>query len=212
MPRPYAPPPILDPSVQPFTIGEAEKRAIARALKLERLPSEIDGAIAAAIANYKATATGSRDTTVGNTLVALRELEKTGHSYKKAVARLADDRSGIDYVSHSALQHLAKVVLESQPGAKEALASAAHERIKELEQHMRVEPATESLRHFCGWLRVIYNAATPHLSRSITTDEAWRNCRSFAMEVFGAAGIEHPDFGAHPERLTEYLETDVSPA
>jgi hypothetical protein len=212
MPRPYAPPPILDPSVQPFTIGEAEKREIARALKLERLPSEIDGVIATAIANYKATAAGSVDTTVGNTLVALRELEKTGHSYRKAVARLADDRTGVDYVTHNALQPLAKAVLESQPGATEALASAARERIKELGQHLRVEPATESLRHFCGWLRVIFNAATPHLRQSITTDEAWRNCRSFAMEVFSAAGIEHPDFVAHPERLTEYLGTDVSPA
>jgi hypothetical protein len=50
MPRPY---PI--PTVQPFTVGEAEKREIARVLKLERLPPEIDGAIAAAIAVYKAT-------------------------------------------------------------------------------------------------------------------------------------------------------------
>jgi hypothetical protein len=200
------------PTVQPFTIGEAEKRAIARALKLERLPPQIDGAIASAIANYKATATGSSDTTVGNTLAALHELEKEGNAYKKAVARLADDRSGVDYVTHSALQSLAKAVLETQLGSKEALARAARERIRELGQHKRVEPATESLRQFCGQLRLIFNAATPHLRQTIATDEAWRNCRRFAMEVFSAAWIEHADFVAHPERLTEYLGTDVSPA
>jgi hypothetical protein len=30
------------------------------------------------------------------------------------------------------------------------------------------------------------------------------------MEVFTIAGIDHADFEAHPERLTEYLGTDVS--
>lgn len=211
MPRPYPPTRIPIPTVQPFTIGEAEKREIARTLKLERLPPEIDGAIAAAIAIYKATATGSSDTTVGNTLAALRELEKAGTRYKKAVALLADDRSGVDYVTHNAVQPLVKAVLESQPGSKELLTRAARERIKELEQHKRVESATESLRHFCGWLRVIFNAATSHLRQAITIDEAWHNCRRFAMEVFIAEGIDHADFVAHPERLTEYLGTDVSP-
>lgn len=127
------------------------------------------------------------------------------------MARLFDDRSGVDYVTHSALQPLASAVLENRPSTKKALAHAARKRIEELEQHKRVEPATESLRHFCGWLRIIFNEATPHLRQSITVDEAWRNCRSFALEVFSVAGIEHADFVAHPERLTEYLGTNVSP-
>lgn len=69
--------------MQPFTIGEAEKGEIARTLKLERPPSEIDGAIAHVIAVYKATATGSSDTTIGNTLAALRELEGTEKNTKE---------------------------------------------------------------------------------------------------------------------------------
>jgi hypothetical protein len=60
-------------------------------------------------------------------------------------------------------------------------------------------------------LRVIFNVATPQFRQSITIDEAWHYCRRFAMEVFITAGIDHADFVAHPERLTEYLGTDVSP-
>jgi hypothetical protein len=41
-------------------------------------------------------------------------------------------------------------------------------------------------------------------------DESWRQCRRFAVEVFTITGIDHADFEAHPERLTEYLRTDVS--
>jgi hypothetical protein len=39
---------------------------------------------------------------------------------------------------------------------------------------------------------------------------SWDNCKCFAKAVFIAAGIETPDFGAHPEVLLEYLGTDVS--
>jgi hypothetical protein len=178
---------------------------------MARLTPEINGALSAAISAYKATATGSRDTTVKNILAALRELEKKEKTYIKAVARLAVDDSGVDSVTHAIMQPLAKAALESQPGAKEALIEAARERIAELQQHKRVEPTTESLRQFCGWLRVIFNAATPHLRQSITVEEAWHYCRCFALEVLTVAEIEHADFVAHPERLTEYLGTDVSP-
>jgi hypothetical protein len=43
-----------------------------------------------------------------------------------------------------------------------------------------------------------------------TPDKTWQSCRRFALEVLTAAEIEHADFLAHPERLTEYLGTDVS--
>jgi hypothetical protein len=29
------------------------------------------------------------------------------------------------------------------------------------------------------------------------------------LQVFAVAGIDHADFDAHPERLTEYLGTEV---
>jgi hypothetical protein len=165
----------------------------------------IEGAITA----YKATEAGSPDTTVANTLVALDELNKSGRGYQKAVARLADDRSGVDYTTHYALQDLAKAVVRQEQGARAALNQAASARAEQLRQHKRVNTATESLRFFCGVLRLIFNNAASSTVRG-TLDQSWHSCRRFALEVFTTAGIEHADFVAHPERLTEYLGTDVT--
>ena len=200
MPRPLPPPLVTLPIMLPFDIGDKEKNDIARSLGLKSLPSLVADAIAAAIANYKATEVGSPDTTIGNTLAALAELTRKDRAYEKAVARLADDRSAVDDITLKTLQPLARATLAGQSGARAAFARAAHARAKELSVHKRVNPRTESLRLFCGWLRVIFNGATDHLKGRVTPDEAWHQCRQFALEVFTVAGIDHADFTAHPER------------
>jgi hypothetical protein len=208
MPRPYPPPAVHARTARPFTVGEAEKGDIARILGLERLPPNVEHGIADAIAAYNATAAGSADTTVANTLAALSEIGKNGRRYRRAVERLADDRSGVDYTTLAAVQPLAKAVLANCPGAREALAQAAGARAEVLHKHKRVDPRKESLRFFCGILRLIFNDAAAPVLRS-TVDDGW-HCRQFAMEVFAIAGIDHANFDAHPERLTEYLGTDVT--
>jgi hypothetical protein len=126
------------------------------------------------------------------------------------VERLADDRCGVDYTTLKALQPFAKAVLANYPGARDALAGAAKARADTLRGHNRVIPPTESLRFFCGRLRVIFNEASAHLKGKITVEQAWQRCQQFAMEVFAIAGIDHANFDAHPERLREYLGTDIT--
>jgi hypothetical protein len=209
MPRPYPPSPMVPPVVRPFSLTDAQKRDIARVLGLVSLPQQITDMICEATAAHKATEVGSPDTTIGSALAELHELTKTGRPYDQAVARLSDDRSGVDYTTHGVLQPLAKAVQSGEPSAREALAAAASARAAELHAHKRVLPPTESLRFFCGVLREIFkHAAAPTLASSI--DEAWHHCRQFALEVFTAAAIDHADFDAHPERLTEYLGTDIT--
>ena len=208
MPRPYPPAPSPPLAVSLFPLGEQEKRDLAKVLGLENLPQLVADEIAHAIACYKATQTGSPDTTIGNTIAALDELKKKGRAYKRAVARLADDRSAVDYTTHSVIQPLAKAVVQNACGAKEVLWHAASVRIDELREHERVETTTESLRLFCGFLRIIFNkASAPELR--LNNLEGWRHCRQFALEVFTIADIDHADFDAHPERLTKYLGTDM---
>lgn len=209
MPRPYPPPPLSPPVVQPFRLGDSEKRDLAGTLGLKGLPDQTADMIEGAVAAYKATETGSPDTTVANTLAALDELKKGGRSYEKAVARLGHDCSGVDYTTHHALQDLAKAVARHEVGAREALNQAASARAEQLRHHVRVNTETESLRFFCGVLRLIFNNAASSTVRG-TLDQSWYSCRRFALEVFTAAGIEHADFIAHPERLTEYLGTDMT--
>ena len=68
MPRPNPPPPVAIPAVLPFNLDDYQRRDLAKVLGLKTLPPLVSEAIAAAIANYKATEGGSLDTTVGNTL------------------------------------------------------------------------------------------------------------------------------------------------
>jgi hypothetical protein len=142
-------------------------------------------------------------------LAELRELKKAGRAYDRAVTRLADNRSGVDYTTHSIVQPLARAVLAGEQGSREKLSQAADLRAAELRQHPRVHTAKEPLRLFCGFLREIFiRAASPELKPPL--GDGWHHCRQFAMEVFAVAGVEHADFDAHPGRLTEYLGTDVS--
>jgi hypothetical protein len=195
MPRPNRPASLLAPKVPPFVLGDSEAKDIARVLGLQRLSPEIAGSIAETIAAYKATETGSVETTVGNTVAALNELNKKGRRYEQAVARIADERSGIDYMTWEILQPLARAVRENMLGAREALAQAACLRVEELRRHKRVDPKTEALRFFCGVIRLLFNVASAPTLRN-TSDEGWYHCRRFAMEVFAVAGICTPSPGA----------------
>jgi hypothetical protein len=183
------------------------KNAISRVLGLKNLSPLLAGAIAEAIACYKTTEAGSPDTTVGNTLAELEELTKRGRAFDRAVLRLSDDRSGVDYTTHSIMQPLAIAVLAGEPWSRERLADAADARAAQLRQHPRVQTAKEPLRLFCSVLRQIFNcSAAPEFKAPL--GDGWYHCRQFAMEVFIVAGIDSADFGAHPGWLTEYLGTE----
>jgi hypothetical protein len=150
--------------VLPFSLDDQQQRHLAKLLGLMTLPVIAAGAIAAAIACYKATEAGSPDTTVGNILAELGELKKVGRAYDGAVRRLANERSGVDYTTHRILQPLATAVLAGQLGARETLSQAAELRAAELRQHPRVQTSKEPLRHFCGVLREIFHrVAAPEL-------------------------------------------------
>jgi hypothetical protein len=208
MPRPNPPPPLPIPTVLPFSLDDHQQRDLAKVLGLKSLSPLVSGAIAEAIGCYKATEAGAPDTTVGNILAELGELKKAGRASDRAVARLADDHSGVDYTTHSIVQSLAKAVLAGEQGAREKLAQAADLRTAELRQHPRVQTIKEPLRLFCGFLREIFiRAAAPELKPP--RGDGWHHCRQFAMEVFTIAGIDHADFDAHPERLTAYLGAEI---
>jgi hypothetical protein len=76
MPRPNPPPPAMKPSLLPFNLGDQQQRCLAKVLGHRTLPALAAGAIAEAIACYKATETGSPDTTVGKHPRGTRRVEK----------------------------------------------------------------------------------------------------------------------------------------
>jgi hypothetical protein len=205
MPRPYPPLLLRKPTVDTFVLDSVDQQGLARTLGLPRLPPKVAAEIGYAIACYKVTQDGSRDTTKGNTLAALDELIRRGRSYMKAVSRFASDLSGVDDTTLSRLQPLARAVLGGDLRARETLAQAARARAAEVRNHPHVVPKAEVLRFFCGVLRVIFDAAA-----SPTVDRTWHNCGLFVLEVLSTAGIEHANFHAHPGRLRKYLATDVT--
>jgi hypothetical protein len=211
MPRPYLPRLISRPKVaDSFHLDAPAIRNIGKILGLKKLPKCTVESIDWAVNCYRATISGSASTTVANTLLALQQLEKRGRAREDAINLFADNRAAVDYTTHDIMQPLAKAVLEGRSGSNEALAQAARNRAIELADHPRVVTATEPLRLFCGVLRAIFNHSTAHLKGEITQEEDWHRCRRFAIKIFTVAGIDHANFNAHPERLTEYLATDVT--
>jgi hypothetical protein len=186
------------------------RRDIGQTLALKKLPKHTAEVIEWAVNCCHTTKSGSTSTTVANTLLALRNLEKRGRAREEALALLADDHAGVDYTTLNALQSLAKATLEGRSRANEALIEAARKRAAELADHPRVTIAREPMRYFCGVLRTIFDSSSANLKGKITQKEAWRRCRQFALAILTAASIDHADFDAHPERLIEYLGTDVS--
>ena len=205
MPRSYPPPLQSTPQVKAFELSQIDRQRLARPLDQQTLSPQVTAAISHAIAVYKATRHGAHDTTKGTTLAALAQVTKPGREYEKAVSRLADDRSGVDYSTLEVVKPLAMAVLAGDVGAKQALAEAAAIRAAALREIPRVAPRAEALRFFCGVLKLIFDNAA-----ATTVERTWANCGKFALEVFGISGIETADFEAHPERLTKYLRTDVS--
>ena len=193
-----------------FRLDGAANKVIARLLDFRELDHQTVESINRVVNCYPATQSGSASTTVANTRFTLSQLKKRGRAREESLKLLADDRAAVDYTTHDLLQPLAKDVLNGRAGAGEALARAAQERADELTLHPRVSASTEIMRLFCGELRQIFNDCTPHLRSRITPEETGHRCRRFALEVFSAADITHADFDAHPERLTDYLGTDVS--
>jgi hypothetical protein len=211
MPRPYLPRLVPRPKVvDSFCLATSEKKSIGKVLGLAKLPRRSVESINWAVNCYRATTSGSPSTTVANMLLALRQLEKHGRAREESLALFANDRAAVDYTTHKIVQPLAKAVLEGRPGSNEVLAQAARNSAEELAVHPRVATSIEPMRLFCGFLRLIFNESTAHLKDQIREEEAWRRCRQFALAIFTAAGIDHADFVSHPDRLTEYLGTDVS--
>jgi hypothetical protein len=140
----------------------------------------------------------------------LGQLRKEGRGRQEALDLLANDRAAVDYTTLNKIQHLAKAVQAGEPGADDKLLAAAREREAELRQHPRVLPASEPLRIFCGVLREIFKVAVGYLKHPIPPGRAWPLCRRFALAVFEAVGIQRDHFLTHPDRLTEFLQTDVT--
>jgi hypothetical protein len=211
MPRAKLPLLVSPPRVaDTFHLDETAKKCICKTLSSRRLQDSTVEAIEVAVNCHRAIASGSASTTVANTVLALRNFERLGRPRQVSLALLADDRAGVDYTTHNALGPLVKSVSDGHTGQNDVLAKAVLKRAAELAVHPRVTTSMEPLRLFCGVLRVIFNGCTAHLKDRISPKEAWRRCRRFAIEIFTAADIAHADFDAHPERLTEYLQTDVS--
>src|SRR5262249_15558830 len=210
MPRPYLPHLIALPKVaNSFHLDAAAEKQISKALGLKKLTKRTVVWIEQAVNCYCATSSGYKSATVASTLLALRQLEKPGRNRDDALELFANDRAAVDYTTLNLIQPLAKAVLDGRPNANNALKQAAGNRAVELTVHPRISTSNEPMRQFSGILRLIFNASSRHLQRTITQEELWHRCRRFALEIFAAARIDHAEFDCHPDRLTKYLGTEI---
>jgi hypothetical protein len=154
-----------------------------------------------AIALYRASLQ-VHGTTKGAVKVAVQDLQMARRKLLDALTPFTDPVSWVDIETFSALNPIAKQCLRALRRL-ELVAKA------QVERHAgrRVYPETECLWQFCGTLRLFFHRfADPALTKS---PDATKHLRRFAFAVFEAAGIDHADYDAHPERLDEMLRTDA---
>jgi hypothetical protein len=203
MPRPVTPARLGLPDVQQFIqpLEKSNRSDLARALGLREMSDNAAATLQEAIAMYRASLQ-VHGTTIGNVKAAVQDLQMAGRKLLDALTPFTDPISWVDIETFSAMNPIAKQCL----GVLRRLELVANAQV---EQHAgrRVYPASECLCQFCGTLRLFFHRfADPALIRS---PDATKHLRRFALAVFEAVGIDHADFGAHPERLDEMLRTDA---
>jgi len=204
VPKSLPPVPIGSIAVDSFAVKlNAHAQAeIARTLGLAVLPCDVRSMLEDAIRTYRASASAAKGATRAAVIAAIDEAQRTGKRFANALIQFTNERSAVDEETFDALNPRARECLAALERFH-SNADAARERVREWP---RINPLQEQLRHFCGWLRLIYCHATPNHAHDSNMQA---KMRKFALAVFVAMGLDHADFEAHPERLDELLATDI---
>ncbi len=217
MPRPVPPPAdlrveLVEPSSADRAAAKIDaqgRKRLADTLRLPQLSDSHTNVIEHVIATYRRQRLGNADTTIGNTLAAIRELIKaieraitTRHpreqtKAQKLMDKIRSDRSGLDYQ--------ARMRLLSCGETPERVLAEARALETDYRSHPRIESAREPLRQFCGILSLVFD----HIEAPNAEDAQDRKLRRrrFALAVLDLADIVTQNFVAHPERLDELLAT-----
>ncbi len=205
MPRPQFPKRVPTPKRRPFNLSAESWQEIGATIGVGKLSVEdaakVRASIEGSISCFQATEAGSATTTVANTRLVLKCICGVGRARRQAIEVLADERAGVDDVTHDRLHELARKVLAGDQDKDEALIAAARLRLAELDEAPRVEPQRESLRYFCASLRGAYEFATNSLAGSDRP-----RYRRFARAVLATVnGDLLGNFLAHPDRLDDLI-------
>lgn len=186
-------PPSLPPQPStaiPLALDDRDQRRLAEALGLETLTGGPLQMISTALSIFKKARAAI---TLGVTKAAIEELEPGKHG---------DD---VDQETLARLRPFALAALNGGEAERQALIATVCQRAAELQDHLDTDPHVEALHYFCGIARLIFSAYTvPTMVRSL------HNCRRFVLEMLAIAGVDCADFDASPDRLDQYLRTDMS--
>jgi hypothetical protein len=202
MPRPVLSARFELPDYRQF-IEPLEESCQLELARFANLSKEATETLQVVIAVYRAS-TQVHNTTKGKVKAAVRAVQKAERNYLTALRPFINENSWIDNETFEALNRPAKKCAAAVERFNSAV-SAQTERLG----GRRVYPATERLSAFCGTLRLFFQRyAAPAL---VTSPQATKHLRNFALAVLNACGIEDLDYIVHPERLDEMLRTDVLP-
>jgi hypothetical protein len=125
---------------------------------------------------------------------------------REAAEAFADHRFGMDARAHAEVQPWATLWLAGVPEAEVPLREAAAKWLGVIARLKRIDPRTEALRAFCGYLWPAFRmVVSDYVLQRLPLHKAWLRCRRFVLAVFDEAGIEAGHLRLHSERLLEYL-------
>lgn len=178
---------------------EVINRIVLEYASLKRLPAPTPGTAIAFL----------REVSGGVKRVARRPSPDRLANAHKQLKKLLHPGNSLDPETQNVLLPVAKTLLSAEKAsfqdAARALLVTIDDRIKQLRQHPRVNPANQPLRYMCALLRYAFlmfkaPAVPPQKTR----------LRAFVFAVFSAFEIGGADsFTNHPARLDDHLLSDL---
>jgi hypothetical protein len=192
-PRPQVFQPFHPSNIKRFPLQEEQRREIAAALGLSKLPSLVAALLELEIGTYKQLSSRPK-VTPKRTIAAIDNAQEAGLEFEKALRQFTDiARSGVDAPTYFALTEFAGAC----SAAISTFLAKAGARKKELAKGSPPKIENQPLQELCGRLQTLFEAT----QEAKQGESGEKRLIGFVLTVLEAANVPCEDYRLHPSRL-----------
>jgi hypothetical protein len=195
--RPQVFEPFHPSEIKPYPLQKEQRKTIATALGLSRLPRLMATLLELEIGTYKKLSS-RREITPGQVIAAIDKAQEVGLEFEKALRAFTDIAcSGVDATTYFALTEFAS----SCRGSVFTFFAKAENQKKRLNGNPPPRIKNQPLQGLCDRLRVLFEAVQEVRQKEPSRKELV----DFVLAILEAADIPCVDYRLHPARLERFF-------